>query len=295
MIRERGDAMYVKQLHLNLAGEAWIFRLLRIAARRASGYSRAQTRETPSVFALSTGRTGTRSLAALLGLSREILAFHEPLPLLYAYGKLAYYSQDLEPTRQALASGFVAARDGYLDACQRHGKIYVETSPQTTFLAPTIRYVLPRAKFIHVVRHPRAVIASAMKRQWYEMNADDPIRIVPAEGALEGQPWQDCDQGMKIAWLWAETNRWILDVLTALPPESFMQLRSEDLFEGNLDVLRKLFAFTEQEMPPERQISGILGKRLNAQRVGSCNHSQEWSVSIPKIVRSTASRLGYDW
>ena len=47
-------------------------------------------RNNQCVFVLSTGRTGTMQLTALLNLSPQILAFHEPTPVLLKAGADAY-------------------------------------------------------------------------------------------------------------------------------------------------------------------------------------------------------------
>jgi len=65
----------------------------------------------PAIFTLSTGRAGTQTLAALLALSTNLLAFHEPAPKLYGLGQLAYLHGDEEIARQILLEAVHSARE----------------------------------------------------------------------------------------------------------------------------------------------------------------------------------------
>lgn len=46
------------------------------------------------MFVLSTGRVGTATLAALLGMAKNVFTYHEPRPLLYGLSKFSYEYSD---------------------------------------------------------------------------------------------------------------------------------------------------------------------------------------------------------
>lgn len=122
-------------------------------------------RRSTCVFVLSTGRCGTKTLTHLLKLSSTVYARHEPAPRLYAEALDAYLS-NLMPTTRYRAI-FTAARAPDIGAAFLRGQVYAETSNWLTFFSPIIRDLLPNAKFIHLVRHPRDVVRSGMRRKWY--------------------------------------------------------------------------------------------------------------------------------
>jgi len=191
-----------------------------------------QTHKSAPVFVLSTGRTGTQLLTNIFALSNKVLAHHEPDPNLNYYGKLAWEGAK-EP---AFFEGvFEGARYEMLRDAVILGKTYIETNNRITFLAKHILTNYPNAKFVHLVRKPEAFVKSGLGRDWYaNTNIHDEGRIVKAGG------WGSMDQVAKIAWLWAETNRWIFEFGKTLPAGQFLFLKSEDLYKDSKSVLALL-------------------------------------------------------
>ena len=129
------------------------------SGRRLTDFDEAH----PCVFVLSTGRTGTQTLAALLRLSRNVFSYHEPPPGL-ARLSIASYKGAFDPGQgHALAQGFLSIREDRFRYSLGWGKGYVETSPYSRFLAPAIAEAVPNVRFIHLVRDPRAVVRSGMR------------------------------------------------------------------------------------------------------------------------------------
>ncbi len=251
----------------------------------------------PCLFVLSTGRVGTQSLAALLDLSPKIRAHHEPRPKLFGLSRLAYIHEGAPAVREVLQEAFLAARaDLILEsfACQY---VYAETSPQATFLAPTIWQTCPSARFIHLVRHPASVVRSGMRRKWYQGQADDATRITPRPTDPFYKQWATLSPLEKNIWLWAETNRWILSFLEQLPPERRLFIQSESLFAGDKATIQALFAFAQTPLPAPKSVRTVLAKRLNAQSQGQFppleEWPQEWRQQLQRIAGEVATRLGY--
>jgi hypothetical protein len=249
------------------------------------------------LFVLSTGRVGTATLAALLGLAKNIFTYHEPEPLLYGLSKLSYEYSDNTDVSKVLQEAFFVARHELMERSLDYGMGYIESSPQATFLAPYIQKVVPDVRFIHLVRDPRDVVRSGMRRKWYEGHGADKTRIIPRPGSSAGREWESYSAFKKNLWLWNETNSWILQFTSGVPAERILLLRSEDVFGASEEAIKKLFTFIGSSLPPGRKIAHVLGKKLNQQKTGTFPESEIWSDEMQgdllKITGRTAQSLGY--
>ena len=250
----------------------------------------------PCVFVLSTGRVGTQTLSSLFKLAKNVFAYHEPEPLLYGLSKLAYENNN-KIVRKILIEAFLALRKEKIEYSLYSKRGYVETSPHATFLAPIILEAIPNARFIHVVRAPRYVIRSGMRRKWYNGNSADKNRIVPNPESEEGKRRESYSPFQKNSWLWAETNKWILEFSSSLPADRIILVRSEDIFTANEEIIKKLFSFINSPMPSKRKIKHVLNKNLNIQRSGIFPEVSDWSDKMHSelfsIAGETAGILGY--
>jgi len=251
----------------------------------------------PCIFVLSTGRVGSMTLAALLNYTDNLISWHEPKPILYPASKAAYQSLSDIHT-DAWNKVFMCLRKERFDNSLKLGRGYVETSPQATFLAPVIAKAISNVKFIYLVRHPAAVIRSGMRRNWYAGHQADENRITPRlDSDLYGQ-WQEMTQFQKNAWLWAETNRWILEFLVTIPDNRKFTLHSEDLYLGQLPALSALFEFCGSTMPCSKKIEKVLSLKMNNQKIGEYPEFEKWSPEELKqlqlIIGNLANRLGYE-
>ena len=186
------------------------------------------------VFVLSTGRAGTQFLTTLLAHSEKVKAHHEPNPTLNQYNRLAWEGNTALEFLKGVFEGarYELIRDAYI-----LDKQYVETNNRLTFLAPVIAALYPKARFVHLVRKPEAFVKSGMQRGWYQnTNIHDEGRIVKQEG------WAEMDEVERIAWLWAETNRWIHEFFKTLPQDQKLFIPSERLYR-DADLVAQLAGF----------------------------------------------------
>jgi sulfotransferase family protein len=271
-----------------------------VLKRRLTGKSRLREFDDahPCVFVLSTGRAGTQTLASLLGLARSCLAYHEPAPTLWRLAQMAYESGGDSSMAEILDEGFLAGRKVLLNHSLACSKGYVETGPHLTFLARQVRAILPEATFIHLVRDPRAVVRSAMRRDWYSGHPYDCWRIRPRPDTPMAERWEASSPFQKNLWLWKETNDGILDFTTTLPAGRLIRVRAEDVFKAHEDTLNALFLHLSTVLPSERRIRRVLGKRLNAQRSGTFPQPSGWSEDmireLQEVTGATARLCGYD-
>lgn len=256
------------------------------------------TDEFPCVFVLSTGRVGTETLEALFGLSNHVFAYHEPLPTLYGLSKLSYQTPHHSPVREVLQEAFLTTRRDLLKYSLDCHRGYVETSPQVTFLAPIILDAIPEARFIHLARDPRSVIRSGMRRRWFDGHSNDASRITPTSATQYEQKWNQFNSFQKNAWLWNETNRWILQFASTLPNGKVLKIRSEDVFSGDQQTLQSLYGFIGSAVPAASRIQRLLKKKMNAQKSGDFPSWDQWSKEqiqeMRNIAAETAEKLGYD-
>ena len=251
----------------------------------------------PCVFVLSTGRVGTKTLAALLGSAKNVLTYHEPSPKLFGLARLAYEHTTNEVTRKIFKETFLATRNTHFQYALSCGKGYVETSPQVTFLAPIILDIFSKAKFIHLVRSPGEVVRSGMRRNWYAGHHNDKTRIEPIK-TEQREAWHNYTPFQKNLWLWNETNRWILEFSSTLPANQIILVRSEDIFSGQKETISAIFSFIHAPAPPKHKVNRVLGKKLNKQRTGifpkPSNWTDEMYQDLITITGKTAEMLGYN-
>ena len=250
-----------------------------------------------AVFVLSTGRAGTKTLAALGSLDAQLYARHEPQPLLFALSKSAYANLHVNKNLDIFKSAYWTARIDLFYAALQNKKRYFETSPQSTFLGPVIADLLPKSKFIHLTRHPLAVIRSGMRRKWYSGNLLDSTRIEPLADSPFYGVWQSWSPFEKNIWLWRETNQWIQQFLSDLPPHRHQLIQAEKIFDNYPTTMSSLFDFLGVPTPADHKIKKILSRSMNAQASGAFPLPDKWSQSMlasaKDILGDSAQDLGY--
>lgn len=252
----------------------------------------------PCVFVLSTGRAGTRTLAALLRLAGNVIVYHEPKPPIFGLSSLSYQYKDNDLANVILRESFLTLRKNQLLHSLRCNRGYVETGPDSTFLAPVILEALHNVKFIHLVRDPRDVVKSGMRRGWYEGHPYDNTRITPRKGTAYQQEWDNLTSFQKNLWLWNETNSWILDFCNRLQADHRILIHSEDIFGAHAGTIEEIFSFIGSEPPAERKILHILGKKINAQKTNHFPDASDWTEDMINDLKTfcgqTAKILGYE-
>lgn len=267
------------------------------ARRKREGLTRFPRPEeifdAPSCFILSTGRCGTGLITKILEQSPSLLVYHNPQPELNYVSSLVYRTQ---PSLESLKLAILAARfDLFVHAFQR-GRIYVETNNRITFFAPAIAELFPKAKFIHLIRHPADFVRSGMRREYYQEGIIQHQRLNP----LDRQEWQQMSRLEKVAWEWNEINRFIDEFKSSCNSSRMMTIKSEDLF-SQTELVMAIFNFLDVSDPfkyasPEHIKKQIFEKPVNKQTTGSFPKFLDWSheekVSLRRIA-TIASKYGY--
>lgn len=264
-----------------------------LAEAYTSGWSRC-----PCVFVLSTGRVGTQTLTALLNLSPQVLATHEPEPSLVQASFAAYMEGEAAAGSEKWRAVVLAARDDFVLRASKQGKIYAETSNRLSYLAPALAAAFPASRFIHLHRHPHEVIRSAMRRRHYQGHAWDFARIRPRPESPLAEGWSGMSPLEKTAWYWAEVNALAIRFLKGLPPMRALDLPAEVLFAGNPKRVAAAFSFIGAAPPPEGAIQKVLDQKLNAHAEADFRGPADWTRedlrTISRLVGTTAEALGYE-
>jgi len=251
----------------------------------------------PCFFILTTGRTGTMTIARLLNLAPEAYVYHEPDLVLFPLGKLAYQSEN--QYKDYIKEVFLAARRILFKHSLCCGRGYGDAGNYNAFLGPIIADALPCSKFIHLIRLPTAFVRSAMRRKWYQdATRYDRWRIEPRENTKEAEKWDEWSALEKNIWLWKETNRYIRQFGEGISEERFLRVRSENLFRNDKDTINTIFDFLGLTLPKPGKIKKIIEKKLNKQLAGDFQKPEEWDEDMKEKLLNIAGEemksLGYD-
>lgn len=140
-----------------------------------------------------------------------------------------------------------------------------DSSNKLSWLVRDLAEILPKSKFVHLVRDGRKVASSYFHKLGNECYDDrstavlasflrDPAHV-PAPPPEKKYWWPQpppsdpsagqfarFDQFERISWHWAEINRFILAALAELPRERQLFMRLEEL-ENRADAVQSLFSF----------------------------------------------------
>lgn len=241
------------------------------------------------VFVFSTGRCGTKWLSVLLRNDARIRVNHNDYPELIRHSRMAYESYDAQP--ELFQEVLRACRDGYVLGAYQRNRVYVETNHRITFFSYAIEKVYPRAKYVHLVRHPGDVVRSGLRRDWYNGALHDGQRIRCANQ----EQWHAMSRISKIAWLWNETNKHIEEFLSPVERSRFMRIKSEDMF-SDVAACQQLARFVGAEIQ-DSTIVRSQRRKENRQLLGNVPAYEQWAEDDRRELRRFVplhSRYGYE-
>jgi hypothetical protein len=235
--------------------------------------------------------------------------------LLRALAELHLGGQSPETVRQALE--WLRARRDW--SCRQvfdsllemiRPRVGVEKTPETAMsriCMSRVRKLYPRARFLHLTRHPVTAQRSLQAHWGRRMQKRRP-------------EWEGCAVAEACAREWCRTHQMILDFTADLPPEQTLRVRGEDLLNEPDTYLPQVAAWlglrtdaeaVEAMKHPERSPYAGLGptsawlgndpKFLRAPRLRPCElprgleHPSEWGLDPWLLVTTLelARRLGY--
>jgi hypothetical protein len=210
---------------------------------------------------VSSGRSGTAMLQKVLSGTGNIEMQHEyAVDIVQPLAVRRYLGIANEAeAREALRATHAAAIHYSEAPC------WGDSSNKLSWLIPELASLLPRAKFVHLVRDGRKVASSYFHKLGAECYDDRSSAILqafvddPARNPApppEKKYWWTCprkenplaknfrsfDQFQRIAWHWAEVNRVILEALEQIAASRKYFARLEEL-QDSADAVRELFGF----------------------------------------------------
>lgn len=247
---------------------------------------------TKALFVLSTGRTGTDFVTHLLQQAEGLYVEHEAVPRLGTASRFLFDNDMMD--QKGGQAAFLAARYHLVQDAYMFEKRYVETNNRLTFFASAIRDLMPKAQFIHLVRHPGAFVRSGMRRGYYTTEyISDYGKIRPTEKDEAFDKWGSYTRVEKISWLWYRTNKLIEDFKASIPEEVLM-IKSEELFQQPDDVVTKMLSFVEEPRP--KRIKTDLGPK-NKQHSGHFPRYDRWEdtdkIKLKSITGELAQKYEY--
>ena len=178
-------------------------------------------------FILTTGRSGSKSIASYLSSSPEIVCRHEPEPVLieeaseYFYGNFPHEKmvELLRSTRQP----------------EIEGRQYGESNQKLSFIIPAAIEAFPQLKFIWLIRDGRDVVNSTHSIGWYDNSLlqgsmwQEHLIDGVKSGDVSEEDWSAMDSFEKCCWYWSFTNNVIKNNLAQMDKSRWMVIRLEDI------------------------------------------------------------------
>ena len=270
-----------------------------IASVRSEQVESVSPQDMNTVFVLSTGRCGTKTLTWLMDTHTSVSSHHEPHPQLIEISYLYFMHLCPEISHRFWQSLLEWNRDSLIESAWDSERVYFESNNRLALIADLMASRYEKAKFIHLVRHPYRFVHSAMRRKYYHSHVWDFTRIHPRPGEPYADLWDKLSNVEKCAWLWMQTNTNIQNILETLPQERKLFVQSEKIFSGDTETIRSLFQFVSggENTPPQKQIEKVLGSKINKQYSGSFPPPDEWDAEtiamVNKHVHKLMDKFGY--
>jgi hypothetical protein len=195
-------------------------------------------------FILSTGRSGSKSIAEFLSLSGQVTCLHEPEPTLVEESRKYLYG---EYDNQEMVSLLKNTRVPVIN-----GKEYGESNNRLSYIIPALSDAFNDCKFIWLVRDGREVVKSFYSLGWY----DDEVSKksvwtmnfieAPKTGDMSIAEWGQLDPFARCCWYWTFTNNRINDELFKIDKDNWIFLKLESI-DDSLDSLYQFLGINKIE------------------------------------------------
>ncbi|MCI4670288.1 MAG: sulfotransferase [Bacteroidia bacterium] len=251
-------------------------------------------------FVASTGRSGTKTISALLSQHPDIDCRHEAQFALNNLSTLMAEGESSELVEAALKVMYLQSAN-----IKTTKKVYGESDLKNSSLIPGLHKILPEAKFIWLIRKAEDFVASAYGRGWFDqreycygeektfspdsMISENDMNMYRWEYArhrvnggktegLEKETWEKMGAFERCCWYWGYWNQMIEKQLIELRPRQYFFLRLEEIEEQLPAILEWLGV---KEAPIQ---SGVFN-RASHKKVKSESWSEEQKRVFEKWCR----------
>lgn len=219
-----------------------------------------------------TGRSGTKTLASLLGGSHEYRVHYI----------LDKYFLNADPH----SDPFDTAEKRLMAALDLHQGIdrgrFIDSSNLYIHFIDAVYALNPRARFILSVRNGKDFARSAFSRGWHNHAA---FGAVPQRSDPWFERWPAMTALEKVAWIWAYRNRKALDGLALLPQDQKLVLRIEDIDRKR--TLDELESFSGVKIADR----SLAVKKFNANPVLDLPLRQQWTEGMNRQFDAIAGEM----
>ncbi len=216
------------------------------------------------IFIVGTGRSGSTTIARTLNLHPQIHCRHEPNTL------LLQLANDYVHKRSSRKEIREALRCIYTQCSIYPIPIYGESDQKLSFIIDMLSEILPKSKFIWLIRNARDFAYSACAHQnWYkslpiDKTIDFPLirawskaRIMgDLTGAIAQKDWADMSPIEKCCWYWTFCNAKIEEELVKIDRERWIQVKIEDFAEDITRILDFVGSQTDIPLPVKKHNKG---------------------------------------
>ena len=207
-------------------------------------------------FVLTTGRSGSTTMARVMSHVPGCVCLHEPEPALiceaprYRYGEVGSEEMRafISSTRSTLMKG---------------KKIYGESNQNLSLVMPELFNVFPDAKYIWLLRNGLDVVGSMSTRgdyrkekppnydelapdnkQWHDCRIQGDLC-----GSVSEEQWKKMDTFERCCWYWSYVNRTIKSDFESLQKDGYYLLRLEHLSSNIMPLCKWLGASVILPLP----------------------------------------------
>ena len=203
------------------------------------------------VFILSTGRSGSKSIAELLNGHPDAECYHDSFPHVYTWCcDLLYGRRSRREIKEKILALYNATAIG-------KGLVHGQSDQKLAALVPILAEVFPNAKFIWLIRRADSFLNSSYPRGWYDnsefgyppnMNEFFSKNATPSEfdaahringflvGEIEENTWKKMSAFERNCWYWSYWNNLIEKELSLLPGSRSIQLKLHELSSKTKEV-----------------------------------------------------------
>lgn len=235
-------------------------------------------------FVLTTGRSGSQTMARVLSQSPDCVCPHEPDPSCWRSAR--------DTGKDASRRLNSRERCGPPDLYAGDGFVYGESHNRLALAIPALRAAFPRAQYVWLVRDGRDFVCSALQRAWFDEPRPDPAhhRLERTRlrgdrvGAVDPERWRRWDAFRKCCWTRAFCNALIRRELRGLGASAHGPVQLESL-ETEIDALARCLGILPPpaEWQVERANARVEGQAEAAtdplNRVSRRLHWREWSTA----------------
>lgn len=216
--------------------------------------------EVEPFFVVSTGRSGSTTIARVLSQHPEVECLHEPrIHLIRLSTEWAHGMKSEDAVRAEL--------DALYESTVCTAPVFGESDQNLSVLLEPLLERVPTARVVWLIRDGRDTVASSYRKGWYQ-SGSHPRRQIWDEYRLRGDACGDVSPGTwaamsafeKNCWYWSYVNRTIETQLSKLPADRWVRVRLEEL-DDQTDALYTFLGVEPVPAVVERHNAGTSAPR----------------------------------